>query len=128
MVSQRSLYLIENQRKERERGRGFFIGIGCEAGTNRRVGELMENISATVPQLHGTLAVYIYIYSFPGGPVVKKPPANAEDTGSIPGPGRSPEGGNGNLLQYSCLKNLMDREARLATVHGVTASQTQLRD
>ena len=60
--------------------------------------------------------------------MVKKPPANAEDTGSIPGPGRSPEGGNGNLLQYSCLKNLMDREARLATVHGVTASQTQLRD
>ena len=42
----------------------------------------------------------------PGGAVVKKLPANAgdaRDVGSIPGSGRSPRGGNGNLLQYSCL-------------------------
>ena len=37
--------------------------------------------------------------------VVKNPPANARDTGSIPGLGRSPGGGNGNPLQYSCLEN-----------------------
>ena len=46
--------------------------------------------------------------------VVKNPPANAGDTrevGSIPGLGRSPRGGNSNLLQYSCLENPMDREA-----------------
>ena len=46
--------------------------------------------------------------------VVKNPPANAgdiRDTGSIPGWGRSPGGGRGNPLQYSCLKNLMDRGA-----------------
>ena len=46
--------------------------------------------------------------------VVKNPPANAgdiRDTGSIPGWGRSPGGGHGNPLQYSCLKNLMDRGA-----------------
>ena len=45
---------------------------------------------------------------------VKNPAANAgdtRDTGSIPGPGRSSGGGNGNPLQYSCLGNLMDREA-----------------
>ena len=51
---------------------------------------------------------------FPGGAVVKNPPANAKgarDTGSIPGLGRSPGGGNGNPLQYSCLENSMDRGA-----------------
>ena len=42
------------------------------------------------------------------------------DTGSIPGSGRSPGGGNGNLLQYSCLGSPMDRGALWATVHGVT--------
>ena len=49
---------------------------------------------------------------FPGGTVVKNPPANAGDagdTGSIPGLGRSPEGGHGNPLQYSCLENPMAR-------------------
>ena len=60
---------------------------------------------------------------FQGGTVVKTPPANAgdtRDTGSIPGLGRSPGVGNGNLLQYSCLGNPMDRGACQATVHGVT--------
>ena len=47
--------------------------------------------------------------------------------GSIPGPRTSPEGGHGNLLQYSCLENPMDREAWQATVHGVAESQTQLK-
>ena len=47
----------------------------------------------------------------PGGSVVKNPPANAGDTGSIPGSGRSPGEGNGNPLQYSCLENPMDRGA-----------------
>jgi len=50
----------------------------------------------------------------PGGSVVKNLPANAGDTGdagSIPGSGRSPEKGNGNLLLYSCLGNPMDRGA-----------------
>ena len=59
---------------------------------------------------------------FPGGSVVKNPPANAGDTrdsGSIPGSGRSPGEGNGNPLQYSCLEIQMDRGAWWATVHGV---------
>jgi len=43
---------------------------------------------------------------FPGGSVVKNQPANAGDTGSIPGWGRSPGRGNGNPLQYSCLENI----------------------
>ena len=44
---------------------------------------------------------------------------DAGDTGSIPGSGRSPGGGNGNLLQYSCLENPMDRGSWGATVYGV---------
>ena len=51
--------------------------------------------------------------------MVKNPPANAGDVGWVPGLGRSPEGGNGNLLQYSCLGNRMDRGAWQATVRGV---------
>ena len=46
-------------------------------------------------------------------------PVNAGDTDMIPGSGRSPEGENGNPLQYSCLGNAMDREAWQAAVHGV---------
>ena len=47
---------------------------------------------------------------FPGDSVVKNPPANAGYTGSIPGSGRAPGEGNGNLLQYSCLGNPRDEE------------------
>ena len=63
---------------------------------------------------------------FPGGSVVKNPPANAGDLGSIPGSRRSPGGGNGNPLQYSCPGNPVDRGAWWATVHGVAKSWTQL--
>ena len=59
---------------------------------------------------------------FPGGSVVK----NLRDVGSIPGWGRSPEGGNGNPFQYSCLENSMDRGAWWATAHRVTKSLTRL--
>ena len=65
---------------------------------------------------------------FPVGSVVKNSPANAGDTASIPGWGRSPGGGIGNPLQHSCLGNPMDRGARQAAVHEVTKSQTGLRD
>ena len=62
--------------------------------------------------------------------MVKNPPANAGtagDKGSTPGSGRTPGGGNGYPLQYSCLENPMDRGAWQATVHRVTKSQTQLK-
>ena len=64
--------------------------------------------------------------SFPGGSVVKNPPANKGDSGSISELGRSPGGGNGNPLQYSCLENPMDRGAWRAAVHGVPKSRTSL--
>ena len=47
---------------------------------------------------------------FPGGSDGKQSACNAGDLGSVPGSGRSPGGGNGNPLQYSCLENPMDRE------------------
>ena len=56
---------------------------------------------------------------FPGGSVVKNPPANAGDMGSFPGSGRSSREGNGNPLQYSCLENAIDKGAWWATDHGV---------
>ena len=56
---------------------------------------------------------------FPGGSGVKNLPANAADTGSIPGLRRSPGEGTGKPLQYSCLGNPMNREAWRATVHGI---------
>ena len=59
-------------------------------------------------------------WGFPGGLMVKNLPANAGDSGSIPGSGRSPGEGNGNPLQYTCLGNPMDRGAWQATVRGVT--------
>ena len=61
--------------------------------------------------------------------LIKNTPANAgntRDVGSIPGSGRSPRVGNGNPFQYSCLKNLMEREAWQARVHGLTKSRTRL--
>ena len=67
--------------------------------------------------------------AFPGGLVVKNLPANTGilgDLGSIPGSERSPGGGNGNSLQYSCLDNAMDRGAWCATDHGVVKSRTQM--
>ena len=62
--------------------------------------------------------------------VVKNLPAyagNISDEALIPGSGRSPRGGHGNPLQYSCRENPMDREAWWATVHRVTKNQTRLK-
>ena len=63
------------------------------------------------------------------GGMVKNPPANAgdiRDRGSILESGRSPGGGHGNPLQYSCLENPMDRGVWWATVHSVAKSWIQM--
>ena len=65
------------------------------------------------------------VVAFLGDTMVVNPPANAGDAGLIPGSGRSSGGGNSNPLQYSCLKNPMDKGV---TVHGVAKSQTWLSD
>ena len=67
--------------------------------------------------------IHIYVYVYTASQVVlvvKNPPARAgdvRDMGSIPGSGRSPEGGYGNPLRYFCLENPMDRGALWAAVH-----------
>ena len=79
--------------------------------------ELLAHISK--PLLHKL--------GFPGGSVVKNPPANAgdtEDTSLIPGSGRSLGIGNGNTLQYYCPENSMDKGAWQDTIYGVTKSRT----
>ena len=63
-------------------------------------------------------------WGFPGGAMARDLPANAGGSSSFSGSGRSPRVGTGNPLQCSCLENSLDREAWLATVHGVTNSWT----
>ena len=63
---------------------------------------------------------------FPGGSVVKNLPASAGDAGLIPGSERSPGEENGNLLQYSCLGNPMDRGASRLQSMGLQKSQIGL--
>ena len=66
--------------------------------------------------------------SFPCGSYGKESACNVGGPGLIPGSGRSPEEGNGNPLQYSCLETPMDGGAWSSTVHGVTNSWTTLSD
>ena len=61
---------------------------------------------------------------FSGGSEGKESTCNVGDLGSIPGLGRSPGGGHGNPLQYSCLENPHGQRSLQATVHEVTKSQT----
>ena len=83
--------------------------------------------SSALSLLYGSGLTSI-ILGFPGGSEGKESACNAGDLGSIPGLGRSPGGGHGNSLHYSCLENPMDREAWWAIVHGVAKSQTRLND
>ena len=63
----------------------------------------------------------------PGGSTVKESAYNAGGVGSIPGLGRSPEEGNGNPLQCSCLENPSDGGAWWAAIYGVAQGQTRLK-
>ena len=83
-------------------------------------------ISSIVSQSQTRLGCFHF--DFPDGSDGKESASNAGDLGLIPGLGRSPGGGNGNPLQYSCLENPLDGEAWQATVHGVRRSQTRLGD
>ena len=75
----------------------------------------MGQILSRYPEGHhinSSLYIHNLYLRVPSGAVVKNPPASAgdaRDMDSIPGSGRSPGGGNGNLLQYACLKNSIDR-------------------
>ena len=83
----------------------------------------LMNICSTVNQIPHVLNIINL-----GGSLVKNPPEKAGDAVLIPGSGGYPGRGHGNPLQYSCLKRSMDRRTLWTTVHGVTKSQTWLRD
>ena len=67
--------------------------------------------------MHG-LKRFSCVLGIPHVAVVKNLPANVENASSIPGSGRSPGGGNGSPLRYSCLENFTDRETWQVMVHG----------
>ena len=71
--------------------------------------EMVKDREAWRAAVHGVAKSQTRQQGFPAGPVLKDPPANAGDAGSIPGSGRSPGEGNGNSDQYSYLKNTMDK-------------------
>ena len=83
-------------------------GQGCQKG-----GFLLPSVQAEA-SLPPCLGAWFYLILT----------CNAGDAGLIPGLGRSPGGGHGNPLQYSCLENPMDREVWWAMVHGIAKSQT----
>ena len=118
-------------------GSSAWCSVMTQGGRMRWVGRRLKREGIYV---YVCICVYIYIYTylysiqlilFPLVSQVKNLPANtgdAGDEGSIPGSGKSPGGGNGNPLQYSCLENLMVRGTWWATVHGVAKSWTRLSD
>ena len=73
-----------------------------------------------MPKRHLGAAKFASLHNNDGASQVKNLPTNAGDMGLISGLGRSPGEGDGNLLQYFCMENHMDRESCQATVHGVT--------
>ena len=79
----------------------------------------VEEISAELNNMK-TFSYVTFNIGFPGGSVVKNPPANAGDTSSILGLERSPGEGNGNTFQYFGMENPMDRGAYWATIYGVS--------
>ena len=82
--------------------------------TNLNIEDIYNNIRLCV---YGASQVTLAVKNLPANS------AHIRDSGSIPESERSPGGGNGNRLQYSCLENPMDRGACWATVHGVTSGQ-----
>ena len=74
----------------------------------------------------GPFEMLIITLGFPGDSDGEESACNVGDLGLIPGSGRSPGGGHGDLLQYSCLENPMDGGDWKATVHGVTKNRIRL--
>ena len=71
-------------------------------------------------QIFPIFAISAYHQGFPGGSISKESASNIGHLGLIPGSGKTPGEGNGNPLQYSFLKNPLDRRAWWVTVHGVS--------
>ena len=86
----------------------------------------MKTTTRACPCSFGYGCLYSRDWGFSGGSDGKESVCSVGELDSVPGLGRSPGEGNGNPLQYSCLKNSMDRGAWWVIAHGVTKSQTWL--
>ena len=106
------------------RGSIVLLAGHSSGGTSVLPGKLVPcHWSTHSPTLwDGCLECFYLPQGFPGGSDSKKSGCNSGDLGSVPGLGRSPGGGHGNPLQYSCWENSMDRGAWQAAVHGVPKS------
>ena len=114
-MSEEVLQRAEERREVEGKGKGErYTQLGFPAGSSYI--NIKEEIKCK--ELH-------CIMCFPGDSDGKEPACNAGDPGSIPESGRSPGGGHGYPLRYSCLENPMNRGAWKATVQGVAQSQTQ---
>ena len=114
------------------------LGKGAWQAAVRRITKSQTQLS-THTSTHGWLSkssdagnsdilLQCQLSKLPDGSDDKESACNAGDLISIPGLGTSPEEGNGNPLQYSCLGNPWDRGTWTATVHGIAKSRTQLSD
>ena len=101
------------------------MGVKKPESTILNMGRIRESsFKKPVTITSGVGWVGMCLWDLPGVAVVKNPPADAGDTCLIPGSGRSPEVGNGNPHQYSCLGNPMDRGAWGLQSMGSQKSQT----
>ena len=120
---------------------GDFPNPGIEPGSPSLQADALPSEQPAKPNVKSTLnfkdfiqrnAKYLadnFDIGFPGGSVVKNLPANASDSGLVPGSERSPGGGNGNHCSILAWRvPWTERGAWLAAVHGVAKSQTQLND
>ena len=96
-----------------------FVEFSCSFYDPADVGNYTD--TASYCRINSILCICVChnVGGFPAGSVLKNPAANAGGSGSIPGSGRSPEGGNGDPCQYSCLGNPMKKGAWRATIHEV---------
>ena len=116
----------ENYSSKRGKNSGSLMGLKQRAslGGSSSLGERPQQRQGRLCEVSWHAPTKLHLGDFPGGSDGIASAYNAGDPGSIPGLGRSPGEGNGNLLQYPCLGNPMDRETWWATVHGVAKSRT----
>ena len=96
-------------------------------GTPRLILTVGPEAVSTFPSMEGIILFPYLSLGLPWWLNGKESACNVGDLGSIPGLGRSPEGGPGNLLQYPCLKNPHGQRSLAATVHGFAISRTRLK-
>ena len=93
--------------------------LGGIGGRRKRGRQRMRWLDGITNSIDMTELLSTHYWGFPRNSVSKESACNAGDQASIPGSGRSPGEGNGNLLQYSYLENPIDRKAWWATVQRV---------